>query len=72
MRRRCVWTWIAVGLLVVGVSGQEGGSAAPGLPYVDLNAGLGEWWVYGEWTAAGEMAVYDGHGDGRRVVARLR
>lgn len=60
MRRGCIWTWIAVGLLVVGVSGQEGGSAAPGLPYVDLNAGLGEGWVH------------DGHGDGRRVVARLR
>lgn len=70
MWRWCVWTWIVVGL-AAGVSGQGGGSVAPRLPYVDSNAGLGEGRVYGERTAAGEMAVHEGYGEGRRVVARL-
>lgn len=71
IRVGCVWTLVAAGL-GAGAPGQEGGSAAPGLPYVDRNAGLGEGRGYGEWTAAGEMAVYDGYGEGRRVVARLK
>ena len=71
MWRWCVWTWVAL-WVAAGASGKEGGSAAPGLPYIDLNASLGEGRAYGDWTAAGEMAVYDGYGEGRRVVSRLR
>lgn len=72
MGRWCVWIFIACGFMGAGAPGQEGANAAPGLSYVDLNAGLGEGWAYGDWTAAGDMAVYDGYGEGRRVVARLK
>ena len=67
MRRAVVV--LAFGAMTLGLLAQRG--PAPALPYYDWKACPFEGCVYREWTARGEITVYDTYQDSRKEIAKL-